>query len=47
MKALSPRLGLVLVWALLTVVSIWLRPLMSFGYTVINYLITPLRMLLV
>ena len=27
--------------------TIWLRPLMSFGYTVINYLITPLRMLLV
>ena len=25
---------------------IWLRPLMSFGYTVINFLITPLRMLL-
>ena len=24
----------------------WLRPLMSFGYTVINFLITPLRMLL-
>jgi len=27
--------------------TVWLRPLMSFGYTVINYLITPLRMLLV
>ena len=26
--------------------TIWLRPLMSFGYTVINFLITPLRMLL-
>ena len=26
--------------------TVWLRPLMSFGYTVINFLITPLRMLL-
>ena len=26
--------------------TFWLRPLMSFGYTVINFLITPLRMLL-
>ena len=26
--------------------TIWLRPLMSFGYTVINFLISPLRMLL-
>ena len=26
--------------------TIWLRPLMSFGYTVINFLVTPLRMLL-
>lgn len=26
--------------------TIWLRPLMSFGYTVINFLMTPLRMLL-
>ena len=33
MKALSPRLGLVLVWALLTVVSIWLRPLIPIDET--------------
>ena len=26
--------------------TVWLRPLMSFGYTVINFLVTPLRMLL-
>ena len=26
--------------------TVWLRPLMSFGYTVINFLISPLRMLL-
>ena len=26
--------------------TFWLRPLMSFGYTVINFLMTPLRMLL-
>jgi Zn-dependent protease len=26
--------------------TVWLRPLMSFGYTVINFIITPLRMLL-
>lgn len=33
MKALYPRLGLVLAWALLTVVSLWMRPLLPIDET--------------